>query len=278
MGCAPKRCPWQRLPIRCAPCLTYVDGEPKITGLTLEESAALIEAAYAYVEDLMFHKTGGRWIGTCNEKCLRPCPPCYCIGSCRCGFYQRIDLFESLDCHDALEVVRFTVDGVDHTLDFVWGDGLYAPKWRIENCRYLVWQVPDGCSTCGSLPPQDLSRPIGAACTWEICIRYGSDPPYMVLKAVADMVAEQIKACVPDAECALDDNVESVTERGRKYTFRKPSDTNSGVWSWDEAMRCFGPIDDPKGPEGIFLPPGYGGRIVESSGGIITPSPPPPGP
>jgi hypothetical protein len=273
MSLHPQRCPWERLPLRCAPCVTEdEDGNIIVNGQSPEDSAAQLDATYNFVEGMLYDKTQRRWPGTCNVCCLRPCPP-PCVNLCAaCGQnYERLDLFEVLKCFPALEVMSYTINNEVQPLTFALSDELKAPKWRLEDCRYLVLQQPHGCHHCGGggWPVQDLSKPLGAECTWEICIRYGVDPPQWVLQAVADMVAEQIKACTPGQKCKLDDNVSSVTERGRTYKFRDPSDTNSGVWSWNEVLRCFGKPENWKGPEGIRLPPGVGGSIVKSSGAAM---------
>lgn len=280
MSLLPQRCPWERLPLRCNPCVTVdEDGNQIVTGLTVEESAALIDAAYEFVEGMLYDKTQRRWPGTCNICCLRPCPPAHCPNPCAaCGQnYTRLDLFDVLQCFPALEVMSYTINGEVQPLNFAATDDLKAPKWRLEDGRFLVLQQPHSCHMCGGggWPVQDLSKPLGLECTWEICIRYGCDPPQWVLQAVADMVAEQIKACVPNQKCKLDDNVESVTERGRTYRFRVPSDTNSGVWSWNEVLRCFGKPENWQGPEGVRLPPGVGGSIVKSSAAAMPMMPPP---
>lgn len=281
MGKKPERCPWPRVPIRCETCINtapnpdYDPDDPEssaeiitITGLTAEESAALLDATYAFVEDLAYHKTGQQFIGTCNKVWLRPCPPCFCLGDCRCGFYQRIAVADEVWCFPVLEVCGYRVDGVERPLHWTVSaddDGpVMAPVWRVEDCTHLVYQVPDGCSACGGLPKQDLGKPVGAAGTWEVQVRYGCAPPLTVLQAVADMVVEQVKGCVTPEECSLPDNVESVTDRGRTYKFRSPGDENSGVWSWNEMCKLFVP-SEPVGVEGVFLPPGSSG-VIKSEG------------
>jgi len=248
-----------------------VDGQPVATGRTVEDTQDLLDTAWRYVEALAFEKTDRRFCGKCKEW-IRPCPPCDCtFGDCRCGaHYRPIDLSQHFD-QPILGVSGMEINGVaiPVTQPGDWPEGTpWYPPIRVDECRWIVWQHIAGCPP--DWPQQDLARPVGANCTWQICIEYGAVPPITVTKAVADMVSEQIKACIDPDSCALPDNVESVTERGRTYKFRAPSDTNSGVDSWDRMCELF-PVS-ATGSEGLILPAKAGGvRIIGSSDGLVSP-------
>ena len=218
------------------------------------------------MEHLAWEKTQRRF-GCCTTW-VRPCLPCGCPqADCQCGAcYRPLDLFQFSKGKPISGILGVSIAGAEADLS----------QFRIDNDRFLVWEQPasgGGCCANG-WPHQDLSKPVGGSGSWEVLIEYGEEPTPVILTAVRDMVCEQLKHCA-NLPCALPDNVESISEQGRTIRFRSdldaanrsrsPSDTNSGVDSWDRMCELYGLDDDFGGPEFIGVPGGDRIRFVHGS-------------
>lgn len=246
--------PWPRAPFRPNNCITVVDGAQIVKDLDADASAAYLASVWAFVEGLAWRKTLGRFTGICRAW-LRPCPDAgACATRCGCGsHYRPLDLHESLSGHPVVSVVALRVAG----------ELVEPADIRVDAARWLVRENEAGDPE--RWWDQDLAQTVGGADTWEVLVEFGREPDAIVLRAVADMVIEQIKHYVTPDDSALGDNVSSVSERGRTYTFFEPSDTNSGVESWNEMIRVYGPkTEEPRGSEGLHLPP-HINRVVEGT-------------
>lgn len=258
--------PWERLPL-CCDCLTATAGGFIAPGLTEEETTALIEETYAYVEALAFNKTKRQFTGECSEW-VRPCPPCYCVSDCNCGSgYRPINLLQWTNGLPVIRIDGIRIDGVetgiDTSVDPADRSELDA-MLRVDLCRDVALIAADGRPMMW--PAQDYARPIGSPCTWELLVVSGEQPDIIVQTAVRDMVCEQLLKCL-DLPCKLPDNIDSITEQGRTVKFRVPSDTNSGVDAWDAMCAIYGKTQETQaqGREFIRVPGGGQTRFIGGS-------------
>lgn len=271
------KCRWPRAPFICDNCIvTGEEGAYEIRGKTLDQSNAMVEAAFDYVEDFVWRRFNYRWSGTCHALRLRPCDVCECVGDCRCGRYRRIDISGAMCHRRPIEVVQWRVDGEPQPLKYTAPDGSEQDVWRLDECRYLVPQGEHGCGCgcCATFGKQNPQRPAGTPGTWDISIRYGEDPPLMIQRGVADMVIEQIKACVTPDECALPGNIDKVQRGDVTYTMRALSETNSGVWTWDNMFDVYGERERVEWTTRIQRTPILRDRVVVVSDLMIVEAPP----
>jgi len=243
---------WPRLDL-CCDCITD-DGSGLVApGLTVAETAILIDETFDYLEQLAFTKTGGIFTGGCQEW-VRP-NLCGCLGGCSCGVgYRPLDLRPWTDGADVVSIDSFVIDG------YAWD----PEEIRIDVHRYAVREAISGIPQ--DWPQQNYALQIGAPGTWEIEFTYGQDPDLIVLTAVRDMACERIKKCL-NLPCSLNDNVASVNEQGRVINFRAPSDTNSGVDSWDDMMELYG-LEEEIPRQFLAVPGGLGIELIGGTPGL----------
>lgn len=220
----------------------------------MEETATLIDETFDYLEQLAFIKTGSIFTGGCTEW-VRP-SVCGCTGSHSCGSvgYVPLDLHPWTDGADVVSVDSFVIDG------YAWD----PEEIRIDSKRFIVREANSGIPQMW--PQQNKALAIGAPGTWEVEFTYGRDPDLIVLTAVRDMACERIKKCL-DLPCSLPDNVASISEQGRVINLRPPSDTNSGVDSWDDMMSLYG-LEEEAPREFLRVPGGGGVDLIGGTPGL----------
>lgn len=246
----------------CCDCVESVDdvlqvteGALKTSGLTAEQSLALIEREYAFVERWAHEKTGGQFGVT--KKWVRPCVRCGCTWDCSCGAnYRPINVSKSVHGMPIQEVSGFRINGED--VDPI--------NIRVDNDVNIVRHSEDGSPE--GWPYQDYSATIGSANTWEVELCVGTPPNSIVLTAITEMVCERVKQKL-NLPCKIPDGVSSITERvgtggSRTYSMRPPSDTNSGVESWNVMCSLYA-VSEDDGPEGLWAPGGFNTRTIGGS-------------
>lgn len=183
-----------------------------------EPAPETVERWRRVATQILWGLTGRRW-GLCEvtvRPCLRNCSDapmsaamapytvggrwynatCCCAGECSCGG----------------RLCEVRLEGPVHSIVEVLIDGQpVAPEtYRVDAPGLLVRQSTDECWP----PCQDLSMPPTEPGTFAVTYRQGLEPDEAAIAAVSEYTYELIKACIPDADCALPRRVTSVVRQG----------------------------------------------------------------
>lgn len=229
-GCVKKPCNGWEVPEGCElPC--HPDDE-------------LLAELFDEAAEWVFHETCGQFPGACDAE-VRPCPPCGCVCSCRCGNYRQIDL-ANVFCYPILRYpIGHPLEGQAQLDVVVNGEVVPADQWRLE-ADGVTLAACGLIAQCGSFPAQDMCKQNGDPGTWSIRARIGCPPPKMLLRGTALLAIELWKSCNGQANC-LPAGVRSIQRRGLSMDVGgdlsetvRFDDGSTGISVLDLALRRYG--------------------------------------
>lgn len=209
----------------------------------------LIAAKQAIASDLLWAASGRRW-GTCPvtvRPCLRRCgggsglpvpykdadgawrnySACGCNDDCSCVALSEIVLAGPVASVTEVSIDGVVLDEADYRLDKV-GSG-----WRLLRTDGGNWP---SCSDMGV----DCDE-VGAFC---VTYEQGIALDALATAAVSELTCQMVKACLPNCQCALPANVQSVVRRGVAIRF----DT---AVTWMRTLPAVAAFLDSANPHGL---------------------------
>ena len=180
---------WSCFP--CDPCINLNDSQHR----------KWLSHAWRQAVDYINWSTGNAYPGLCWRETFRPAwdQCCRTQAECPCcttsGRYQWLPISD-ITCFPILDIeeVRIGPTGCS-PCERVWTptSGDVRLEWVNDHPR-LVMQNECGC--CGPWPRQDLCRPQGAACTWEVSFLTGCPTPPNMVDGAAAFAVDWITECI----------------------------------------------------------------------------------
>jgi hypothetical protein len=196
----------------------------------------LADAHVAAATRYVWEATGRRFPGCVPAAARAPSPGCHGVpplARARSHYGAGMHLTDGF-AYPVRYVHRFAAVDAAGTIsawptDRWWWDG-DEWLWRDDSPGDSLW--PAGW------PVQVLSRRPGQRDTWWLECAVGADPPDLVVSAAADLAVELAKALTDPENCALPDNVQSITRRGVTVTFNQTAEI-TGVHTLTLAVATF---------------------------------------
>jgi hypothetical protein len=120
------------------------------------------------------------------------------------------------------------------------GEELDPADYRVDDGKWLVRQDCSGWPTC-----QDISQPLGEACTFGVSFTWGQDPPQAGKTAANILATEFIAAVTPGMTCHLPARVTSITRQGVSFTVLDPqtflNEGRTGIYTVDLFLKAYNP-------------------------------------
>jgi len=213
---------------------------------TIGSDTTRLDASIAAASELLYEASGRRFAGVC-ERTVRPCR----IDSCLCGVQglSRGHLvgwdgacWGGCDC-GCQPQSRVKLAGYVREVTEVKIDGIVIDpdEYFVQGHRWLVHRDPGRWPSC-----QVMDRTDDEEGTCSVTYEYGKAPRVAGQLAAAELACEILKACTPDAECALPSGVVRITRQNitleRSFFVRNADGVwATGIGSVDFFLNTFNP-------------------------------------